>query len=99
MPQYYYDIENCYAGNWIVDSNYIYDYGKQRNMVRERINNVYSLNVKLGLTVYQPNNIEGENKSHVERMIHSIEQMQLVEARIQGIIAAAVPAGYAIDVS
>lgn len=97
--QYSFDIANKYDGKWIVDTDYIYDYGKSSNMPRERMNGVYSLDVPFGATIYMPNNYGMDNKSHVERMIHSAQQMQLAESKIQQMQAAARPKGYVINIA
>lgn len=99
IDQYGFDIANKYEGRWILDTNFIYNYGKSANMPRERINNTYSLDVPLGLTVYAPNIYDMENKSHVERMIHSAQQMALSEAKLQQMQAQARPKGYVINIA
>lgn len=90
-------IQNNYCGKFVVGTNYIFGYGKEKNMTRERKNNSLSSNVYLKPIIFAPDIYDMENKSLVERMIPFADQIAECHFKIQQLIGKAVPPGVAID--
>ena len=93
------EVEYVYTGCYIPDLQIIYNYGKKPFQPRDRFNGKYDLTGKLGYCVYQPNNYDNFNVSPVMRMITYAKKMNLVELRMQHLIAKASPGGYAVNVN
>jgi len=85
-----------YTGVWIVDTEYLLDWGLSKNMIKPK-NNLTE--VKLPWVTYMYNNEKMSNKPLVETMIPSIKMMQLISLQEQKIIAAAAPDGFKVDIS
>lgn len=85
-----------YTGVWIVDTEYLLEWGLSKNMIKPK-NNLTE--VKLPWVTYMYNNEKMSNKPLVETMIPSIKKMQLIALQQQKIIAAAAPDGFKVDVS
>jgi hypothetical protein len=85
-------------GKYVVDTDYIFDYGLKENIIRERINGKYSTNTTLGFVVYAPDIYDMENKSKVEEMIPYADELIRIQLKMQQIIAKAAPSGYAMNV-
>jgi len=93
------DIKVVYKGMWIVDSDFIFDYGLKEDMIREKINGQYSTDTTLSFHIYAPDQYEMENKSLVEKMIPFADQMQICHLKMQQLVAKAAPKGMAVDIS
>jgi hypothetical protein len=93
------NIKVVYKGMWIINSEYIFDYGMKENMIREKINGQYSTDTYLSFNIYAPNMYDMENKSLVEKMIPFADQMQICHLKMQQLVAKAAPKGMAIDIS
>jgi len=91
-------VKNVYIGKYVVDTDYIFDYGLKENIIRERINGKYSTNTTLGFVVYAPDIYDMENKSKVEEMIPYADELIRIQLKMQQIIAKAAPSGYAMNV-
>lgn len=91
-------VKNVYCAHWVVDTDYIYDYGLKKNIVRERLNGRYSTNTTLGFVVNAPDIYDMENKSKVEEMIPSADALIRIQLKLQQFIGKAAPAGYAINI-
>jgi hypothetical protein len=90
-------VQYVYGGNWIINSNYIYGYGKQKNIPREQNNGMFSTSCTLPIVMIAPNIYDGQNKSLVERMIPHEDQLNLLKGKMQQLILKARPPGVAID--
>jgi len=90
-------VQNCYNGFFVVGTDYLYRYGVQKNMIRDRKNNKISTNVYLPIVLFAPDIYDMENKSLVERMIPFADQVALCHFKIQQLIGKAIPPGVAID--
>ena len=90
-------VEVSYTGKYIVDTNYIYDWGLKKNMIRRRMNSALSSKVELGFIINAPNIYEMENQSIVRRMIPYADELVLTRLKIQQLIMEAAPSGYAIN--
>jgi len=79
-------VNNVYQGNWIVGTDYIYDYGRQSNMIRA-INSINDC--KLGTTMYTTG--FDSYMRQCEPLLHNIQinwlnfQHQLSQAKPRGI--------------
>jgi len=58
-----------YSGKWIPGTDYIWSYGMSENIPRDKISGSYSPEVKLPISIIQPNMYDMQNKSLVERCI------------------------------
>lgn len=88
--------EVSYQGVWIVDTDYLLEWGLSKNMIKPK-NNLTE--VKLPWVTYMYNNEKMSNKPLIETMIPTIKQMQMIEIQEQKIIAAAAPDGFKVDIS
>lgn len=91
-------IKNVYIGKYIVDTDYIFDFGLKEHILRERLNGKYSTNTSLGFILYAPDIYDMENKSKVEEMIPFADELIRIQLKMQQIISKAAPSGYAINV-
>lgn len=85
-----------YLGVWVVETDYLLEWGIAKNQVKEEKN---LAEVKLPWVTYMYNNDKMMNKPLIETMIPSIKKMQLVELQQQKIIANAAPDGFKVDIS
>lgn len=85
-----------YTGVWIVETDYLLEWGLSKNMIKPDKNLV---EVKLPWVTYMYNNEKMTNKPLVETMIPSIKKMQLIDLQQQKIIANAAPDGFKVDIS
>lgn len=93
-------IQNCYAGTWIVDSDYVYNYGQKENMIRKRLpNGVVDTKTQTGYFKFQPNMRYGINKSHTERAMVFAKQWHLSFMKLQQFLAKAKAPGYKININ
>ena len=86
--------EVWYSGKYIIGTDYIFDYGKKKNMLRPKSNLTRSVSSYI---VYTPNMYNMNNKSLVERMMPFADQIQLVHLKMQQLIAKTRPKGMAIE--
>jgi len=88
-------VKNIYEGKWVVGTNIIYDYGLQRNMVRDKRN---KSDVELGFKVYAPNIYDMTNESIVERINPIDDEIIINKLKAQALVAKMRPQGVAVDV-
>lgn len=87
-----------YSGSWIINSDYIYSYGMDKNIQREKDSQGnYSSETPLSLTMIAPNIYDSENKSLVERAITHVSQIALIRTKIQQLYMKSIPPGFFID--
>ena len=87
-----------YEGMWIVGTEYIMNYGLQKNMKREKTpTGAYSGKAKSRYNIIAPNIYDGENKSLVETMIPHDDQIMLAFLKLQQALIKARPAGISVD--
>ncbi len=91
--------QNLYTGCWIVDTKYIYNYGKAKDILRWKDDGKLNLSTKLPYIGYQPDQRDMQNKGMVERMRPSAEQMHLCLLKMQTELANAAPNGMEVDVA
>jgi len=91
-------VKNVYVGKYIVDTDYLYDFGLKKHIIRERLNGRYSTNTTLGFVVSAPDIYDMENKSKVEEMISYADELIRIQLKMQQVIAKAKPSGYMINV-
>ena len=90
-------IQNNYGGKYVIGTNYIFNYGMEKNMIRVRENNKLSTNTCFKAVIFAPDIYDMENKSLTERMIPFADQIAICHFKIQQLIGKAVPPGVAID--
>ena len=88
------DFEVWYSGKYIIGTDYIFDYGMKRNMLRPKSNLTRSLS---SYHIYTPHMYNMNNKSIVERMMPFADQIQLIHLKMQQLIAKTRPKGMAIE--
>jgi len=91
-------IKNVYTGKYIVDTDYIFDFGLKEHIIRERLNGKFSTNTSLGFIINAPDIYDMENKSKVEEMIPYADELIRIQLKMQQIISKAAPSGYAINI-
>lgn len=79
-----------YGCKWIVDTNYVYDYGKTTDMPREKSN---LSQTKLPYNIYRLT-----NKSYVERMMPFVDLYMRTWMKLQNAIAKAKPKGVLVEI-
>jgi hypothetical protein len=89
-----YEVE--YAGIYIIDTQYVLEWGLAKNMIKPENNLV---EVKLPYITYMYDNNKMLNTPMIETMIPSIKKMQMIDLQQQKIIAAAAPDGFIVDIS
>ncbi len=85
-----------YTGAWIVDTEYLLEWGLSKNMIKPEENLTEILSP---YTIYMYNNNQMVNTPMVETMQPSIKMMQLLNLQTQNIIATIAPDGADIDVA
>ena len=80
--------QNIYEGCWVVGSSYVYDYGLQKNMIKNGDGSC--------ALSYFSERIAG--KSVVERWQSLLDDQQIATLKLRAAILAAAPKGMAIDV-
>lgn len=90
-------IQNNYGGMFVIGTDYIFNYGLEKNMVRDRKNNKLASNVYMKAVIFAPDIYDMENKSLVERMIPFADQIAICHFKIQQLIGKAIPPGVKID--
>jgi hypothetical protein len=88
-------IETWYAGKWIIGTEYLFDYGLKKNMLRTKSNLARTVG---SYCLYSPDLSKMDNKSIVERMIPFADQIQLIHLKMQQLIAKTRPKGMAIEI-
>ena len=71
-------IEMWYTGKWVIGTDYIFDYGLKKNMLRPKSNLARTLGA---YSIYAPDLSKMDNKSLVERMIPFTDQIQLIHLK------------------
>lgn len=89
-----YEVE--YTGVWIIDTDYVLEWGLTKNMNKSEKN---LTEVISSYVTYMYGNNKMVNTPMIETMIPSIKMMQLVSLQQQKIIAAAAPDGYMVDIA
>ena len=92
-------IEKIYAGTWVVDTNYMLEWGMKPNVIRKIRNGVYKEKPCFSYILRKPNMIEMKNSSMCEEVIPHIEQMIVYSIKLQHFVAVSNPPGYIIDIA
>ena len=90
-------IKSIYKFKLIINTEYIYDYGRKENTLR-KIRDGIKEDPCFSWVVFAPNIRDMRNKSHTERAIPHVKQLVLIQLKLQQHIANATPAGHAWDV-
>src|SRR3990167_5798702 len=93
------ELEYLYKGKWIVDTDYLFDFGMAKDIMRTKKNGKISPETKLNFLMLAPDIIDMQNKAMVEDIIPQADHMQLVGLKIQHLVAKLVPPGMAVDVN
>lgn len=86
--------EVVYEGMWIVNSNFIYNYGMMNDMEVDPLNPCAT---RIPLHVICPNMLNGNTISILHSCIPILDQIQLNWLQFQHMVAQVVPDGHAID--
>lgn len=84
----------AYHGVWIVDTEYVLEWGLAKDMLKPNNNLV---EIRSPYTVHMHNNFHCRNKSLVETTIPLIDLIQNIHIKSQGIIAMIAPDGFTIN--
>ena len=93
------ELVDVYEGMWIIGTDYIFNYGKRKNIPRKKTDGVYSPEASLSFFIVAPQMREMQSKSLVERMKPHADQMALAFFKLQALIAKARPPGASVDIS
>jgi len=88
-------VKVVYTGKYIINTDYIFNYGMMENMPRSKSN---LSETNLSYIIYQPNLYKMKSKSLVDRMIPFADQIQLAHLKIQHTLAKARPKGAAFEI-
>jgi len=88
-------VKAVYSGKYIVGSDYVFDYGLAKNMMRPKSD---LSQTRLSYVVYAPHIRRGRNVSLVERMLPFADQIQLAHYKMQQLLAKARPKGAAFEI-
>jgi hypothetical protein len=75
-----------YGGYWIIDSDYIFNYGEDDKLEREKINGGYSPYAPLPIHMMALNIYDMQNKSRLERGLPMDRQIQIINQKIQAVL-------------
>ena len=90
-------VETIYGGKWVVETNFIYDYGMKKNLLRKKIDGLYESKVQCPYKVVAPNILDMNLRSKVEQMRPIAEFMMLLDLKRQQLINESRPSGLAIN--
>ena len=93
------EIEYKYKGMWIVDTDYIFNFGMANDILHSKKNGKISPQAKLDYVMLFPDMLDMSNKSMVEDIIPHADQIMLVALKIQHLVAKLTPPGLAIDIN
>jgi len=88
-------VKAVFSGKYIVGSDYVFDYGLAKNMMRPKSN---LSETRLSYIIYAPHIRRGRNMSLVERMLPFADQIQLAHLKMQQLLAKARPKGAAFEI-
>lgn len=91
-------VKNVYCGKWVIGTKHLYHYGKKEHIIRDRMNNKYSTNTRLGFIMYAPDIFDMQNMSKVEEAIPYADALIMIQLKMQQFIAKAAPSGYMMNV-
>lgn len=92
-------IKNIYESKWIVGTDYIYDYGLKRDIVRDKNpDGSYSTDVELSFKIYAPDIRDMVNQSLVERIDPIDDEIIIASLKSQALMAQMKPEMFAVDV-
>lgn len=94
--QYEDKYKELYVGYKVVNTKYVFGWGRKENQVRENDN---LRDVKFSYTVYAPEQYKNDSSSLVAKMMPSADAIQLAYLKMQVAIQNSAPDGYAIDLS
>lgn len=89
------NVKVVYSGKWIVGTDFIFDYGLAKNMMRPKSN---LSETKLSYMIYAPNLRDMKTVSLCQRMIPFADQIQLAHLKLQHVLAKARPKGAAFEI-
>ena len=92
------DLEFTYKGQWIIDTEYLINYGLTDDILRERKNSKLSPKAPLPYIFIAPDIYDMENKSTVERIRPHDDKIQIIHKKMQVLLAKLKPPGTAVDV-
>lgn len=92
------ELEFTHKGMWIIDTDYLINYGLNEDILRERKNNKLSPKAPLPWIFIAPDIYDMENKSLVEKIRPHDDKIQLIHKKMQVLLAKLKPPGVAIDV-
>ena len=92
-------LEYAYKGHWVIGTNYLFDYGLQEDILRNKKHGKISPKAFLPFLFIDPQQYDMKNKSLVERMMPHADTIQLLHLKIQQLLAKLTPPGQAIDVN
>lgn len=90
-------IEMEYEGLWVLDTNYMVNYGRSRNISRPQHKNRMSPQCLKKVVIIEPTLYNGRSISLIEQCIPNFDAIQISVLKKRHIMAEAIPPGLAID--
>ena len=87
---------SCYEGFWVVDSDYIFRYGRKNSQERERGKFAEAKNP---FKFFAPNLHDGKTVSTMKQMIPVLDELQSYHIKKMHTIASAIPSGFAFNLN
>lgn len=88
-----------YQAKWIIDTDFVYDYGRRKSEPRKKVNGQMLLDTDLDFVIFQPDMYDMDSKSLVELIIPYADQMCLIQLKMQQHYMKSKPSGSSIDVA
>ena len=92
-------INKIYRGQWLVDCDYMIEWGLKPNVIRKIKNGKFESKPKFGYVVRKPDMLEMKNVSLCEEAIPHIEQIIILEIKKQHFISLSKPPGNTYDIA
>lgn len=100
-----YDIElvdkktqQCYTGYWVIGTEYIAKYGREKNITRPKKEGLPSPKLLKKYIIIEPNKRYGSSNSVIDQIKGNLDDIQLDVLKARHFKAEAVPAGMAVEV-
>lgn len=90
--------QQCYTGYWVIGTEYIASYGRERNITRPKKEGKPSPKLLKKFLIVEPNKRYGSSNSIIDQIKGNLDDIQLDVLKSRHFKAEAVPAGMAVDI-
>lgn len=92
-------IENQYTGLWVIGTEYMGCYGREKNIIRNKTNGKLHPTCFHKYIIFEPNLRGGTSKSMVDVMKPDLDGIQIATLKMRHFIASSLPPGMDIDIN